>query len=105
MKNLAEQIKELKEKENEAYKRYTDAVEREVNALLKRCGDSTGCSKWTMVSLHNEAVSKGHRIDICTPASLAYELVHRYESINKLLDKWLELSQELIEVEEIIKRK
>ena len=103
MKTLAEQIKNLVNAREEAYNKYVHAVEKEVNALLKRCGDEQGCTLYTMNTLWENDCKDNRNLNDCSPAGLAWELVSKYPYICKLRDKWWELNCELLTIQRSLK--
>ena len=103
MKNLAEQVAELKRKEKEAYTRFDEARTKEVNAILKRLGDETGCTSYIMMKAYEDAKKEGKALTECDPVVLAYALVSKYPYICKLCDKWYSLWSQLTIIEKSLK--
>lgn len=98
MKNLAEQIQTLKESETNAWKRYDNAVIKEVNALLKRMGEEPISICNCIRGEYRESVEGGKNLKEVRPRVLAFSIVKEFDYIIKLRDKWLAVSAELTKI-------
>ena len=95
---LAEKITHLKQAEKQAWERYSNAVDKEVNALLKRCGDDNGVTGYVMTRAYEEAKKNNVVVNKLDPMVLAYTLVRKFAYIVTLRDKWVALSSELTQI-------
>lgn len=98
MKTLEEQIQTLKESESNAWKRYDNAVIKEVNALLKRMGAEPISICNCIRGEYRESVDEGKNIKDVSKRVLAFSIVKEFDYIIKLRDKWLNASGKLTKI-------
>lgn len=111
MKNLAEQIENLKAKDTEARDALYTAEAKEVNAMLKRLGHD----EISFNEIFNIYLSENYPLDnnqnklpYAQPADLnvvtiCYIYVRKLPYIKAKREKWLKLRDELRKVEEALK--
>lgn len=111
MKTLAEKIADLKEREDNAWKAYGQAIEREVNALLKRMNvepvtfDDIMNNVGKQQDLENEGKYDEALKSVCYRHEMlaCYYVVRSYAYIGKLWEKYHRYLRELIDIENAIK--
>lgn len=99
MKTLADKITELKLREETTWLNYCHAVEKEVNALLKRMGDDKGVT-FSVANHSYEQARKNGELSFKDSPLLAniVNVVKHFDYIIKLRDKWIEASAQLYKV-------
>lgn len=111
MKTLSQKVAELKENEAKSWQAYANAIEREVNALLKRMGDDKGVTFAVIMKevgavqdLDDEGNFKEVKSRVCysRPMLTCYYVVRQYEYIRKLNERYHKYLHELCEVEKAI---
>lgn len=95
MKNLAEQLKELKQKEHEAWKKYSSAQVKEVNALLKRQGITKEYTLTEILACVKEDREKERLCCVCSPVTQAYYLCKQFTYVNKAYETWSSLGSQI----------
>ena len=115
MKSIAEKVADLKVREEVAWKRYTQAIEKECNALLRRFGTLSG-DEARLVGISFNALADEHMkatkeenavksISCYSDYALVYAVVRRMDYISNLFEKWIKVSNELFKIEQAIKGK
>ena len=114
MKNLTDKIKALKESEAKAWENYQNAFVKECNSLLKRFGNVVSSEKARLVGV-KFAELKDERREACKEENqktlsryndyaIVAEVVTRFEYIQKLRQKWLDISYQLTDIEDALRK-
>lgn len=111
MKTLAEKVAELKANQEKYWHAYAEAVEREVNALLKRMNVEPTTFNDIMslvgdqLDMENEGNYKEALAHVCyrNEALVCYYVVRNYAYIGKLWEKYHRYLHELVQVEKAVK--
>ena len=97
-KTLAEQVQALKDAEKQAWERLVSATVKEMNAILKRMGKKELTESSLFIDDYCRAVKEKTPLNMCNDYAKVYAVVHWYEYIQKLTDRWIKLSAELTKV-------
>ena len=102
MKNIAEQVADLKVREKESWERYYRSVEKEVNALLKRMGDDKGCTYYVMSEAYYKAQKEDPSFKEAELLANLVKIVNEFDYIKRLAEKWYDLSSKLYRVKKAL---
>lgn len=103
MKNLAEQLQNLKKREQQAWETYSKSVTTQVNRLLEHMGEK---KDFTMDDLHfinQENQDKNFNCAVLSNKTIAWNTVERYAWVKQSWSKWYKALRELSALEKEIK--
>ena len=102
-KTLTQKLLEIKQANDSAWEDYKNAIVSEVNALLKRCGDETGCNYNMILTAVTDAQKDNVRCDISEPVVSAFMIASKFTYIRKRWDKFIKANSEWRQLREAIK--